>query len=109
MSPVNSKYPSLRWLRLPHGGKARALNAALVLMNTDTVLTVDGDTLLEPQAIGAVRDAFSREPQLVAATGVLAPVCNPSLSGQLFSGFKPTSTYATSCRAMPGCRLIACC
>lgn len=88
MSPASSQYPSLRWLRLPHGGKASALNAAVVLMHTDTVLTVDGDTLLEPQAIGAVRDAFSHEPGLVAATGVLAPVCVATLSGRLFQWFQ---------------------
>ena len=42
------------WLRLPHGGKARALNAALAYVDTDVVLTVDADTLLEPSAIAAV-------------------------------------------------------
>ena len=88
MSACSTVYPSLRWLRLPHGGKARALNAAIVQMNTETVLTVDGDTLLEPDAIGAVREAFSNEPALVAATGVLAPVCNNSLSGRLFQWFQ---------------------
>lgn len=88
LSAASPRQPSLRWLRLPHGGKAAALNAAIVQMSTDTVLTVDGDTLLEPEAIGAVRDAFSNEPQLVAATGVLAPVCNPSLSGRLFQWFQ---------------------
>ena len=88
MSDYSASYPMLRWLRLPHGGKAQALNAAMVQMSTDTVLTVDGDTLLELDAIGAVRDAFSNEPALVAATGVLAPVCNSSLSGRLFQWFQ---------------------
>ena len=88
MSPPSPMHPNVYWLRLPHGGKAVALNAAIVQMSTDIVLTVDGDTLLEPRAIGAVRDAFSSEPQLVAATGVLAPVCNGSLSGQLFQWFQ---------------------
>ena len=88
MSAASSTHPTLRWLRLPHGGKARALNAAIVQMTTDTVLTVDGDTLLEPQAIGVVRDAFTSEPALVAATGVLAPVCNATLSGRLFQWFQ---------------------
>jgi glycosyltransferase involved in cell wall biosynthesis len=88
MSPPSPTHPNVRWLRLPHGGKAVALNAAIVQMSTDIVLTVDGDTLLEPQAIGAVRDAFSSEPELVAATGVLAPVCNGSLGGRLFQWFQ---------------------
>ena len=88
MSDLNAACPTLRWLRLPHGGKARALNSAIVQMDTDIVLTVDGDTLLESDAIGAVRNAFSNEPALVAATGVLAPVCSNSLSGRLFQWFQ---------------------
>jgi cellulose synthase/poly-beta-1,6-N-acetylglucosamine synthase-like glycosyltransferase len=84
-SPV---HPALRWLRLPHGGKAMALNAAILQMTTDTVLTVDGDTLLESGAISAVRTAFSNEPALVAATGVLAPVCDTSVGGRLFQWFQ---------------------
>ncbi len=88
MSEASSSYPSLRWLRLAHTGKAQALNVAVAQLDTDTVLTVDADTLLEPQAIGAVRNAFSREPQLVAATGVLTPVCNASVSGRLFQWFQ---------------------
>ena len=88
MGEASASHPSLRWLRLPHGGKARALNAAIVRMSCDTVLTVDGDTLLEPQAIGAVRQAFSQEPQLVAATGVLAPACVKTLGGRVFQWFQ---------------------
>lgn len=84
-SPVE---PALRWLRLPHGGKARALNAAMLLVDTEVVLTVDADTLLEPGAIAAMRAAFAAEPQLVAATGVLAPICGPSWQGQLFEWFQ---------------------
>ncbi|MDQ2878220.1 MAG: glycosyltransferase family 2 protein [Pseudomonadota bacterium] len=80
--------PSLRWLRLPHGGKARALNAAILAIDTEIVLTVDADTLLEPGAIRAMRAAFAAEPQLVAATGVLAPICGPSLQARLFQWFQ---------------------
>lgn len=79
---------TLQWLRLPHGGKARALNAALQRIATEVVLTVDADTLLEPGAIRAMRAAFAAEPQLVAATGVLAPICGPTLRGRLFEWFQ---------------------
>lgn len=84
-SPV---LPSLRWLRVPHGGKARALNAALGRTDCEIVLTVDADTILAPDAIEAMRDAFHREPALVAATGLLAPICDHSLSGRLFQWFQ---------------------
>ena len=45
---------TLRWLRLPHGGKAQALNLALALSATDTVMTVDADTLVDPGGVGAM-------------------------------------------------------
>ncbi|RYY99643.1 MAG: glycosyltransferase family 2 protein [Comamonadaceae bacterium] len=88
LSEASTRHPSLHWLRLPHGGKARALNAALLCMHTDTILTVDGDTLLDAGAIAAVRRAFSDEPELVAATGVITPVCSRTLSGRCFQWFQ---------------------
>ena len=88
MSAASATHPSLRWLRLPHGGKAVALNAAVLQMTVDTVLTVDGDTLLEPQAIACVRQAFAAEPALVAATGVLVPVCGTTFSGRVLQWFQ---------------------
>lgn len=80
--------PSLVWLRLAHGGKARALNAAIVGGTTDIVLTVDADTLLERHAIAAVRRAFAAEPALAAVTGVITPVCAATTSGRIFEWFQ---------------------
>ena len=85
---ASASHPSLRWLRLPHGGKARALNQALGLVETDVLLTVDADTLLHPGAIGAMRQAFVADPALVAATGVLTPLCGPGASGRFFEWFQ---------------------
>ena len=82
------QYPTLRWLRLPQGGKARALNVAVTLADTDLVLTVDADTLLQPLALAAMRQAFADDPALVAATGVLTPVCEPTRSGRLLQWFQ---------------------
>ena len=80
--------PALRWLRLPRGGKARALNAAILQLDTDLVLTVDADTLLAPGALAAMRAAFVAEPELVAATGVLRPICGKSIQERLFQWFQ---------------------
>jgi cellulose synthase/poly-beta-1,6-N-acetylglucosamine synthase-like glycosyltransferase len=88
ISPPARDLPSLRWLRLAHGGKARALNAAILHIDEEIVITVDADTLLEPGAIAAMRAAFAAEPELVAATGVIRPMCGPSLSGRLFEWFQ---------------------
>jgi cellulose synthase/poly-beta-1,6-N-acetylglucosamine synthase-like glycosyltransferase len=79
---------SVRWLQLPRGGKARALNAALGGIETDIVVTVDADTILDTSALAAMRRAFAVDPSLVAATGVLTPVCAPGLSGQIFGWFQ---------------------
>ncbi|WP_084071021.1 glycosyltransferase family 2 protein [Pandoraea vervacti] len=88
LSAPSTRYPNLRWLRVPHGGKARALNAALVGMDTDIVMTVDADTLLDAGACAAMHDAFARRPRLVAATGVLTPVCGDTAGARVLQFFQ---------------------
>jgi cellulose synthase/poly-beta-1,6-N-acetylglucosamine synthase-like glycosyltransferase len=88
ISPPSAIEPRLRWLRLPHGGKARALNAALAHVQSELMLTVDADTLLDADALAAMRAAFAADPGLVAATGVLTPVCNGTASGRFFQWFQ---------------------
>nr|WP_039371354.1 glycosyltransferase [Pandoraea fibrosis] len=88
LSAPSPRYPNLRWLRVPHGGKARALNAALVGLDTDIVMTVDADTLLDVEACAAMHDAFARRPKLVAATGVLTPVCGTTASARVLQCFQ---------------------
>ena len=88
LGPPSPSRPSLRWLRLPHGGKPAALNTALQVIETEMVLTVDADTLLEPSALAAMRDAFAADPGLVAATGILTPVCAATSSGRIFQWFQ---------------------
>ncbi len=80
--------PNLRWLRLPRGGKAEALNTAIAMIDSDIVITVDADTLLLPGALVAMRSAFEQEADLAAATGVLYPICGKSPSGRLFQWFQ---------------------
>ncbi|CAH2778742.1 MAG: Glycosyl transferase, group 2 family [uncultured Paraburkholderia sp.] len=88
LSAPSTLYPNLFWLRVPHGGKARALNAAITVMTTETVMTVDADTLLDDDATYAMRAAFASEPKLVAAAGILVPVCGKSVSGRVFQWFQ---------------------
>ncbi len=87
-SAPSPSQPSLRWLRLDHRGKARTLNVAAMLLQTEIVVTIDADTLPEPAALGAMRDAFAAEPELVCATGVLTPVCDASMGGRFFQWFQ---------------------
>jgi cellulose synthase/poly-beta-1,6-N-acetylglucosamine synthase-like glycosyltransferase len=88
VSAPSSVYPSLRWLRVPHGGKARALNLALTFIGTEVVMTVDADTLLEPDACDVMRRGFGAEPELVAAAGILTPKCDHTLSGRFLQCFQ---------------------
>ncbi|CAB3756216.1 glycosyltransferase family 2 protein [Paraburkholderia humisilvae] len=88
LSAPSTRYPNLYWLRLPHGGKARALNAAIERMTTETIMTVDADTLLAADATRAMRAAFAASDTLVAATGILVPVCSKSVGGRLFQWFQ---------------------
>ena len=85
-------FPALHWLRLAHRGKASALNHALQspidACRTSIVMTVDADTHLAPGAVAAMRAAFEREPSLVAATGVLRPICGRSFGGRMFEWFQ---------------------
>jgi cellulose synthase/poly-beta-1,6-N-acetylglucosamine synthase-like glycosyltransferase len=82
LSAPSPRAPNLHWLRLSHGGKARALNQAIPLAETDIVITVDADTKLDQGAVAAMRAAFASEPQLVAATGVLTPTCGQGAQKQ---------------------------
>ncbi|OYV39146.1 MAG: glycosyl transferase [Rhodospirillales bacterium 20-64-7] len=88
LSAASPLVPGLRWLRAPHGGKARTLNLALGQLHSELFVTVDADTELDGDAIGAMRAAFAAQPGLVAATGVLAPVCDATLSGRCFEWFQ---------------------
>jgi len=78
----------LRWLRAPHQGKAKTLNLALPHIQSELFVTVDADTTLLPHAITAMRQAFAADQNLVAATGILAPRCDPGLSGRLLEWFQ---------------------
>jgi cellulose synthase/poly-beta-1,6-N-acetylglucosamine synthase-like glycosyltransferase len=52
------------------------------------MLTVDADTLLAPGALSAMRQAFASDPRLVAATGVLVPICGKRPVQRLFEAFQ---------------------
>jgi cellulose synthase/poly-beta-1,6-N-acetylglucosamine synthase-like glycosyltransferase len=88
ISAPSDAIPGLRWLRLPHAGKAAALNQALIHVTTEVFMTVDADTKLAPDAIATMRAAFAANPGLVAATGVLTPVCGKIPVGRLFEWFQ---------------------
>ena len=88
LSAAGATVPILRWMRLTHMGKAQALNAAIERIETDIVVTLDADTFLGDDAIAEMRRAFAIDRHLVAASGVLVPVCNSSMSGRVMQLFQ---------------------
>ena len=78
----------IRWLRAPHAGKAATLNLALPHLQSDLFVTVDADTTLLPGALTAMRENFAADKNLVAATCILAPHCEDTLSGRLLEWFQ---------------------
>jgi len=76
--------PWLAVLRKPNSGKARSLNEALAHCDTDLIVTLDADTVLEPTAMAAVRRSFAQNPELTAGCGVLRPVCQGGRAARVF-------------------------
>lgn len=88
LSAPSHRHANLYWLRLSHRGKAAALNAALLKVDTDVVITADADTLLDAEAVAAMRQAFAGTPALVAAGGIITPVTGHSTGNRLFQCFQ---------------------
>lgn len=65
--------PRLRLIRIPNGGKANALNAALAQVTTPLVATLDADTLLLPQSLARAVARLDQSPDdtVAVAGGVL--------------------------------------
>jgi len=51
-------------------------------------MTVDADTRLADDAVLAMRSAFALQSNLVAAAGILVPVCSKTMSGRFFQWFQ---------------------
>ena len=81
-------YPGLSVMHKAHTGKADSLNKVCALLDTDLIVTVDADTWLAPSAIGAIRQAFDQERELMAACGVLTPRCVKTWRGRAFAWFQ---------------------
>lgn len=88
ISDASAIHPFLRTMRLPRSGKAEALNAAIVVIGTDILVSIDADTALANDAIAAIRKAFADDAALVAAGGLLAPVCDHGPLGRVLQWFQ---------------------
>jgi cellulose synthase/poly-beta-1,6-N-acetylglucosamine synthase-like glycosyltransferase len=75
VSQVERHYPQIQIQRKAHSGKADSLNCAWPKIEAEILVTLDADTLLEPTALQAFREAFGLDEDLAAAGGVLTPTC----------------------------------
>jgi cellulose synthase/poly-beta-1,6-N-acetylglucosamine synthase-like glycosyltransferase/peptidoglycan/xylan/chitin deacetylase (PgdA/CDA1 family) len=60
--------PNVRVIRVPNGGKANALNTGIALAKHDLIVTVDGDTIFEPDSIRMLVQPFAN-PSVGAVAG----------------------------------------
>lgn len=85
---VRVRSTDVRWLRLSHRGKSAALNAGILCTSADVIVTVDADTVPDRTAIGALRQAFASESELMACTGVITPQCRRTPVGRAMEWFQ---------------------
>jgi cellulose synthase/poly-beta-1,6-N-acetylglucosamine synthase-like glycosyltransferase len=62
------RLPNVRVIRVPNGGKANALNTGIALAKHDLIVTVDGDTIFEPESIRMLVQPFA-DPKVGAVAG----------------------------------------
>jgi cellulose synthase/poly-beta-1,6-N-acetylglucosamine synthase-like glycosyltransferase len=60
--------PNVRVVRVPNGGKSNALNTGIALAKNELIVTVDGDTIFEPDSIRMLVQAFA-DPAVGAVAG----------------------------------------
>ncbi|MGK5679331.1 bifunctional polysaccharide deacetylase/glycosyltransferase family 2 protein [Actinoplanes sp. URMC 104] len=62
------RLPNVRVVRVPNGGKSNALNTGIALARHDLIVTVDGDTIFEPDSIRKLVQPFA-DPAVGAIAG----------------------------------------
>ncbi|MFI5932766.1 bifunctional polysaccharide deacetylase/glycosyltransferase family 2 protein [Actinoplanes sp. NPDC051494] len=60
--------PNVRVVRVPNGGKSNALNTGIALARSELIVTVDGDTIFEPDSIRMLVQPFA-DPSVGAVAG----------------------------------------
>ncbi|MFI7427883.1 glycosyltransferase [Micromonospora sp. NPDC049836] len=73
--------PGVRVIRKPNGGKASALNTGLLYASHDIIVTVDADTVFEPDAIRRLVEPFT-DPRIGAVAGNVKVTNRRRLLGQ---------------------------
>ena len=83
-----ARYPQVEVWSKPSTGKAKSFNEILPRCETDLVVTIDADTVLDAGSLRAIRETFSRDANLVAGCGVLRPRCQGGWLSGYFEFFQ---------------------
>jgi cellulose synthase/poly-beta-1,6-N-acetylglucosamine synthase-like glycosyltransferase len=73
---VSRRDPRLRLLRKENGGRSDAINAGIAVAQQELVALVDGDTLLERDALKRAAEEFAADPDNVVAVGGTIRIAN---------------------------------
>lgn len=73
---ISRSDPRLRVIRKDNGGRSDAINAGLNIARGDLVAMVDGDTLLDRDALRRVVEEFARDPDNTVAVGGTIRIAN---------------------------------
>lgn len=76
---------AIRYLRLPNGGKANALNEALQTLDSDTdiVVTIDADCIMHSDAIREFVRAFENDPNVGGVAGNVVVANHSTMIGRM--------------------------
>jgi cellulose synthase/poly-beta-1,6-N-acetylglucosamine synthase-like glycosyltransferase len=73
---VSRRDPRLRLLRKENGGRSEAVNAGIAVAQHELVALVDGDTLLDRDALARAVEPFAADPDNVVAVGGTIRIAN---------------------------------
>ena len=85
---LSRSHPSLKVWQKQHSGKGASLNEVWPIARGDVIVTLDADTMLEPDALSEIRQAFARDSQLAATSGILVPKCRGKFWASIFEFYQ---------------------
>jgi putative glycosyltransferase (exosortase G-associated) len=62
---------AVQWISLPYRGKPGALNAGIHRVHGELICNIDADTVLHPDALSEMANAFRKDEKIAAATGAI--------------------------------------
>lgn len=84
---ARSVAPGVKVMFEPVPGASRARNRGIAAASGDFVMLTDDDVVVDPLWFDAMERRFERQPELAAATGLVAPVSVSTTAEQLFEQF----------------------